>query len=263
MTPHYQTLKGELQLSFYKQGKKTRMTSCYQRSPLKASRTLYPSGNERASVYLVDTSGGIACGDYNQIVITADHQASVDIIQQSATKIYPARIRDKKSKQDISIIVSNGSQLYWHPETTIPFAGSRFQQSVTIRVDASSCCYFADILSPGREKYQEIFQYESIDSTLHVYYEGKRLAYDRLYFQPSSQEMLGLLDDYYFGSAWYIASCIPRDLAMIQQADAVDPNVRFAVTALDPIGLHARWLSRDLCLLKEQMQYFQALVCAD
>lgn len=261
-TTRYQTLAGELVLTFQGLEGKTYLTNCYQQPPLKVSRALYSNECGHASVYLIDTSGGIACGDQNQIMITATNHASAEMIQQSATKIYPARLSETMSRQAITITVAEGSKFYWLPETTIPFAGSRFKQTIELQVDASSTCYFADILSPGREKHDETFQYKTIDSSLRIFYDNHLLAYDRLHFQPGDKKQIGLLDNYYFGSAWYISDSIPEELAIIQNRMTKHPAIRCAVTELDPVGLHARWLSDDLCLLKEQMAQFQAFVCS-
>ncbi|MET3506622.1 urease accessory protein UreD [Halalkalibacter oceani] len=252
----FQTLQGRLDLSFAHHRGKTRMMSCYQLPPLKASRALYPDDDGAATVYLVDTSGGIASGDKNRMTISASAAAKVHLIQQSSTKIYPARLDGEVSKQSLSFDISEESSLYWHPETTIPFAGSRFVQTIEIALDSSSTCYFAEILSPGRLEHAESFQYESLDLKLSVAYEGRQIAYDRLRFQPDATPQLGMLDDYYYGSAWFFSPDFGESAAELQEACPIDQDCRFAVTSLDPVGFHARWLSRDLCLLKAHMKSF-------
>lgn len=262
-TALYQTLQGKLELSFTKQRGKTRMISCYQQPPLKSSRVLYTHGDDVATVYLVDTSGGIASGDRNDISITASSSSTVNLIPQSSTKIYPARLDGELSLQTIDLTISDNSSLYWHPETTIPFVNSRFKQIINISVDASSTFYYADILSPGREKHNEKFQYESIDSKMSIVYAGKQLAYDRLRLQPLTipTHSLGILDDFaYYGSCWFISPTLSQPLHEIQKKMRSNLEIRSAVTSLDPIGLHARWLSNDLCLLKEEMNTFFQLM---
>ncbi|WP_157800957.1 urease accessory protein UreD [Bacillus solitudinis] len=224
---------------------------------------LYLNDEGEATVYLVDTSGGMVSGDRNAIQVKVASSSTAHLVTQSSTKIYPSRASGDLTEQTIDLAVDDFASLYWHPETTIPFKDARFKQKITVSLKPSSTFYFADILSPGREKHDEMFKYEMVDTSIKIDYNGTCIAYDRQKLQPSSfsKKQLGLLDDCsYFGSAWFISPTPIDSLRSLQEQMPVLPGVRFSVTELDPVGLHARWLSKDLCLVKESMSAFYELI---
>ncbi|WP_088103205.1 urease accessory protein UreD [Halalkalibacter urbisdiaboli] len=259
----HQSLNGKLDLKFgFKRGK-TRLLDSYQKPPLRVSRVLYLNNDDVATVYLVDTSGGMAGGDRNDIRIHVSPSAHVQVITQSATKIYPSRIGSLQTEQSIQLNIEDHGHLVWYPETTIPYKDARFKQNILISLKPHSSCYFADILSPGRERHEEKFLYDNVDSTIKIDYDDQCIAFDRQKFEPATftNQQLGLLDNHcYYANAWFFKPQLEIETRFIQESITKYSDMQFAVTALDPVGLHARWLSKDLCDLKESMKEFYELI---
>src|SRR3954453_6572620 len=79
---------GKLDLEFEPRRGFTRMPHVYQKPPLKASRELYEGNDPTATVYIMESSGGMVAGDRNDISIRLLPGSKARIIQQSALKVY-------------------------------------------------------------------------------------------------------------------------------------------------------------------------------
>lgn len=249
---------GQLQLSFRYHRGKTQMSDKYQQPPLRASHTLYvDDDSSKATVYLVETSGGLVSGDLNSYHITLEKNAQVNLIPQSATKVYPA-LEDQHSRQEITIELAEEACLRWFPETTIPFQDANFRSKIKINLTESSTLLFGEILSPGREKSGEVFQFKRWQSLFEVWLQGKEcLVYDALILEPDRLEhsQIGLLEKYkYVGYLWFISPVAVRlDESVVQDQLKQSENMKASVTRIDKHGLHLRWMSTNLLEMKKSM----------
>lgn len=247
---------GKLSLRFQKQRGKTKLVDCYEHPPLKVSRIFYQELSATATAYVMETSGGLVAGDRNEYDIVVEDEAKVCLIQQAATKIYPS-VLDRESTQRINISLGNGASLLWKPESLIPFQGSRFSGETFIRMQSDSTLLWGEILSPGREKHGERFEFDYIKLLFQVWINDQCLVYDALNF--TSQELavpkIGLLEDYsYIGSLWLISP-------LVQELDESALNEKLAnfdagmagITRITESAIHIRWLTSDMVLLKENM----------
>ncbi|WP_017729059.1 urease accessory protein UreD [Halalkalibacterium ligniniphilum] len=256
-SPRLQQLNGKLDLQFQYRRGKTRMTECLQEPPLKASRVLYTDHPQRATVYLVETSGGMVGGDEHSISVTVDPNAQVELIPQAATKVYPVRIPLQKTKQVIKMEIKDYGSLLWKPETLIPFINTRFQQRVTVSLTASSTFFYGDILAPGRTHHDERFLYQMLDNRFELFLDGQLIAFDRIKLEPLESDIskMGMLDDYaYLGSAWFSP---PPSIDFEQMKQKLHPpnenTTRFALTELEGGIFHARCLSHSNQEIKQVM----------
>src|SRR5690554_68912 len=115
MTQHERPIKrlhhdGRLSMEFEKRRDKTVMTNCYQHPPLKASRTLYLNTNNpsEATVYMMESSGGLVEGDHNDFQVNVNEGAEVCLIPQSATLIYPSN-NGVWSSQNIDVSIGSNA----------------------------------------------------------------------------------------------------------------------------------------------------------
>ena len=60
------------------------MPHVYQQPPLKASRELYEGKDPTATVYIMESSGGMVAGDRNDITVKLAPDSSARLVQQSA-----------------------------------------------------------------------------------------------------------------------------------------------------------------------------------
>ncbi|MFC0561107.1 urease accessory protein UreD [Halalkalibacter alkalisediminis] len=249
-------MQGELGLTFEKKGALTRLTKSHHSSPLKASKALYLDETGSATVYLMETSGGMVEGDVNKYRITIGNDSHVSLIPQSSTKIYPSRL-DLPCRQSVDLMVGENASVRWLPETTIPFEDSIFLADTKIDLEPNSSLIFSEIFSSGRQKSAESFAFDRFSSKTQILIEGKLIAFDHLNLvqKESPYFHIGMFEDCtYMGTIWYVDPAAANQnfetfLTDFHQAK----NHRFGFSRLDHYGVHFRWLSNDLCLLKEQM----------
>lgn len=248
------SMEGRLKLSFEDKGGKTTLSHCHHTSPLKASKALYLNDDATATVYLMETSGGMVEGDQNNYEIIVNNNSNVILIPQSSTKIYPARF-NLSCKQNIKITVGEYGTLRWLPETIIPFADSIFEGNTSIHLDLNSSLIFSEIFSSGRQKSQESFKFDRFSSKTKIYVDEELIIYDHLNLNNAPVHQLGMFEECsYMALLW----CFNTN-HMMSKIDSFTEGYnhgkthRFGYTSILPNFIHFRWLSNDLCLLKEQM----------
>ncbi len=231
-------------LKFQKKNGRTRLTDCYQQSPLKASRELYISNNnEKATVYLMESSGGLVAGDCNEYEVHLSNQANVSLVQQSALKVYPS-INEQRSTQRVFIQLDQDTRLEWLPETIIPFKDAQFYGNTQIRMKKGSTLLWGEIISPGREKGNECFRYKDFRTSFQIWVEEECLAYDTLTLSPASMplQQIGLLgESLYIGSLWFVSPAV-HSISMkdIHDELKISENINAGITTLDGKGIHLR-----------------------
>lgn len=249
---------GCLSLKFAKRGYKTIMTDCYQIPPLRASRALYlNSANPSvATVYMVETSGGLVAGDQNKFQIDVKEGADVCLIPQSATKIYPS-FNGMWSSQNIDVSIGSKASLAWKTEAVIPFDKAKFRGQTVIHMAQDSTLLWGEILSPGRDKRGEIFQYSDVKTNFQVWVEEECLIYDSLLFSPDHMDLrqMGLLEDHlYVGSLWFVAPTLQHmNLRELNEKLQRFAQIKVSASLLEGKVVNVRWLASDLVLLKQEM----------
>jgi len=221
------------------------MPHVFQQPPLKASRELYEGKDPTATVYIMESSGGMVAGDRNDITIKLAPQSSVRLVQQSAMKIYPSHTGETCFHK-IDVDIAESARLEWMPEVIIPFVDAKFQVDTTLRLAADSTVLWGEIIAPGREKRGEIFDYQSFRSNFKIFVEGELIAFDALHFSPRELELgsVGVLEDaLYIGSIWLVSPKINDvDIHALQETLLVDEGLKASMTRLEGNAIHCRWL---------------------
>ncbi|WP_381426368.1 urease accessory protein UreD [Sporosarcina thermotolerans] len=248
---------GKLKLVFEPRRGYTRMPHVFQQPPLKASRELYEGDNPMATVYVMESSGGMVAGDRNDISIKLLPGSKVRIIQQSALKVYRSHTGET-CVQSIDAELEEDARLEWMPEVIIPFADAKFKMETTIRLAKNATLLWGEIIAPGREMRGEVFDFSSLKSMLRIYVEDELIAFDSLHFIPENMKLqdLGMLEDaLYVGSIWLVskkADCL--DLRAIQEALNVGDGLRAGVTRLAGNAVHCRFLGVNQWRLQQEMK---------
>lgn len=234
------------------------MTDCYQIPPLKASRALYlnSANPSEATVYLMETSGGLVAGDQNDFQITVEEGADVCLIPQSATKIYPS-FNGLWSSQNIDVSIGSKASLAWKTEAVIPFEEAKFRGKTIVHMAQDATLIWGEILSPGRDKRGEKFHYSDVKTNFQVWMEEECLIYDSLLFSPEHVDLrqLGLLEGHlYVGSLWFVAPQLQHlDIRKMNEKLQRFSNIKASASLLEGKAVNVRWLASDLVLLKEEM----------
>lgn len=247
---------GQIHLVFELVRERTRLIDCYQTPPLKASRTLYTDGDQKATVFLMESSGGMVAGDSNGINIHVKNGGGVCIKPQSATKIYPS-FNLKPCSQSISIILDANSELEWNHDELIPFKNAIFHSTNIIRMSAEATLIWGEIIYPGREKRGEHFQFNELKTKFEIWVDGNLIVYDSIHLLPKKQNLqeIGVLENFnYVGTVWFISpkAYNLNEVLLVQQFQQSSEH-QSGVSRLNREGIMVRWLSNNLPLLKKEM----------
>lgn len=249
---------GRLFLDFEKRRHKTVLTNCYQSPPLKASRELYLNqGNpNEATVYLMQSSGGLVAGDQNEFKIDVSEGADVCLIPQSATLIYPS-YTGFWSSQNVEVTIGPKASLAWKTEAVIPFRKAKFCGETKVQMAPDAKLLWGEILSPGRDKRDEKFQYNEVKNKFQVWMDEDCLIYDTLVFSPEQTDLkqLGLLEDHlYVGSLWFVAPTLQQiDMKELNEQLQQATQLKVGASMIEGKAINIRWLASDIVLLKKEM----------
>ncbi|MFY0518551.1 urease accessory protein UreD [Lysinibacillus sp. UGB7] len=247
---------GKLEMAFEPRRGYTRLVHVYQQPPLKASRELYEGQKPTATVFIMESSGGMVAGDRNEIDIKLAPDSQVRLKQQSALKIYPSHTGEFCT-QSITVKLGENARLEWMPEVTIPFERAKCQVDTTIRMMASSTLIWGEIIAPGREMRGEIFDFQSFRSQYKIYVEDALIAFDTLHFKPEEMDFssMGILENsLYIGSLWVVSPNVEQlNVRELQETMHVESDTQASVTKLNDFAIHCRWLSTEQRTLHKEI----------
>ncbi|MDT2071447.1 MAG: urease accessory protein UreD [Planktomarina sp.] len=128
---------------------------------------------------IINTAGGITGGDSFSTKVTANNHAKISVTTQAAERIYRARDEIAGSMQTRLEVKSN-AQLYWLPQETILFEGSRLHRRLEVEVTRDSKFLMVEPIVFGREASGEILNFCSLDDRVCITTEGTPIYVDRI-----------------------------------------------------------------------------------
>lgn len=216
---------GELFLHYERRGAHTVLARARCRSPWHALPPMVLDEPEWAYSLLVNPSGGLVGGDRLSVEITAGAHARVLLSTPSATRVY--RARSAPARQHVDLRLRTGSVLEWIPELTIPFAGSRFRQTIHATVEPGATLLLWDAFASGRIARHERWAFAQLDNEVRVSVASGGTLLERACLRPREDGWKTAL-----AREWdYVATCY-----LVQEALEGDPGValrRRLVEALD------------------------------
>jgi urease accessory protein len=133
---------GDADVGFHEGG----LARLYQRG---AAKALLPRCHGTAQeVVLVNTAGGITGGDRYRYGCTAS-ASQIVVTTQTAERAYRSSTQDIAS-MEVRLAATDGAALFWLPQETILFDGSRLARRVEVDLDATSECLVLESLVFGR-----------------------------------------------------------------------------------------------------------------
>src|SRR6476620_1235689 len=123
---------GTLTLEYVRRGDRTVFGRTKCQTPWHLLPPIYLDESGSAYTLLVNPSGGLVGGDRLSIDLSLAPKTHVLISTPSANRVY--RSLSQQVVQNVTIKIAEGGSLEWMPEHTIPFAGSRFRQSMDVRL---------------------------------------------------------------------------------------------------------------------------------
>jgi urease accessory protein len=165
-----------------------------------------PSGETLAHVH--NLSGGILDSDalHCQMDLAAGAQAQVT--STGATRIYRSRSPEGLASQRMQVSIAAGAYLEYLPDQLIPFAGSRFKQTVRVELEHGASLIWWDRIAPGREASGEVFRFHLLASHFELIACGQPIVIERWTLTPLGASHVTRLDSVArLGPFRHFASC--------------------------------------------------------
>ena len=195
---------GRLALDYVRQGTRTVFgrTSC--QSPWHLFPPIYLDDSGSAYTLLLNPSGGLVGGDQLSIDMYLGQEAHVLISTPSANRVY--RSLAETSIQDIEIRLDPGAILEWFPEHTIPFAGSRFRQSIHVQLGEGATVLLWDGIAAGRIARGERWGFTRLENEIRITASSGLSIKEKYALEPADRlRGVGLAADWdYVGSLFII-----------------------------------------------------------
>ncbi len=154
-----------------------------QDPPLRVVRAFGPL------VHLHNLSGGVLSGDRLRLRMDVDAGAYGQVTTTSATRVYRC---ESEARQDVVVQVGAGGLLEYLPDALIPFAGARYRQSTTVRLEQGAGIFWWEVVAPGREASGEVFGYSSLELDVAID-SDQPIARERVRMEPAARGVGSLL----------------------------------------------------------------------
>ena len=196
---------GGLRLDYGRQDGKTIVTRSSCSSPWHLFPPIYLDETGQAHTLLLNPSGGLVGGDHLSIDLALAAEAQVLISTPSANRVY--RSVSDVSVQRIKMTVGPGAVLEWIPEVTIPFAGSRFCQTLYVKVKRGATVFLWDAIAAGRIARGERWAFTSLENEIRITTASGEAVLERYHLIPGpTQEGIGLAKKWNYVASFYAIS---------------------------------------------------------
>ena len=204
--------RGTLSYEFEREGSRTVLARSSCTSPWHHFPPSYLDDSGCAYTWLVNPSGGLVGGDHLSVEAQLHAGAHVLMTNPSANRVY--RSLSEPVLQEIRLSVGPHARLEWLPEVTIPFAGSRFRQSIHVDLAPGATVVLWDAMASGRMARQERWAFASVENEICIrtslggsVVERYRVTPVRL---PESVGLVGSWD--YVASLYVIGDAVDADV---------------------------------------------------
>jgi urease accessory protein len=196
---------GELKLAYTKRDHRTIISRAYFTTPWKLLPPIYLDDTGAAYTLLVNPSGGLVGGDHLSIDMNVEQDAHVLISAPSANRVY--RTEGKVSEQHVNITVGSGAVLEWFPEHTIPFAGSRFRQTLQATLASGATLLLWDAVASGRIARGERWAFTDLENDIRITTASGSSLLERYVLDPSTDlGRVGLAEEWNYVASFYVVN---------------------------------------------------------
>ncbi len=196
---------GELNLDYAKLDHRTIIAHSYFTTPWKLLPPIYLDETGAAYTLLVNPSGGLVGGDHLSIDMKLEQDAHVLISAPSANRVY--RTEGLISEQHVKLAVGSGAVLEWFPEHTIPFAGSRFRQSLQATLAPGATLLLWDALASGRIARGERWAFTDLENEIRITTASGSSLRERYVLDPANDlGRIGLAEGWDYVASFYVVN---------------------------------------------------------
>ena len=192
--------RGSLSYEFDRAGLQTVLMRSTCTSPWHHFPPSYLDDSGCAFTWLVNPSGGLVAGDHLSVEAQLHAETHVFMTSPSANRVY--RSLSELALQEIRLSVGADARLEWVPEITIPFAGSRFRQSIHVDLAPGATVVLWDAMASGRVARHERWAFATFENEIFIQTSRGKSLIERFCVAPDQlSESIGLV-----GSWDYVAS---------------------------------------------------------
>jgi urease accessory protein len=194
---------GELRLDYARHEDKTIIARSHCTSPWHLLPAIYLDDTGAAYTLLLNPSGGLVGGDRLSIDMGLDEKAHVLISTPSANRVY--RSLGEVSVQEIELRLGPGAILEWFPEHTLPFSGSRFRQSIHVKLASGATALLWDAIASGRIARGERWRFTSLENEIRITTASRGSALERFCLAPETElGRIGLAEGWDYVASFYV-----------------------------------------------------------
>lgn len=175
---------------------KSILQDVYFTAPFKIMKPFYEKDGFM-KVMLLSASAGIMKGDRQKFCIKIGSRTKTEFISQSYEKIH--KMKDGFAERETTIFVDKNAFFVYNPLPTVPFKNSAFKNKTVIELaDSSSKFILNEIMTCGRYKSGEVFQYEFYNSLIEIYQNCGLCLRDNIMYNPKIFNMsgIGMFEEY-------------------------------------------------------------------
>ncbi|TKS59820.1 MAG: urease accessory protein UreD [Nitrospira sp.] len=164
-----------------------------------------------AYTLLLNPSGGLVGGDHLSIDLSLDAGTHVLISAPSANRIY--RSLGEVSVQEVKVAVGAGAVLEWFPEHTIPFGGSRYRQTLHVKLARGATILLWDAIASGRIAGEERWAFTSLENEILITTASGNSILERFALDPATDlGRIGLAEEWdYVASLYVVSDAVPSE----------------------------------------------------
>lgn len=186
--------RGVMAYEFTRAGDRTVLARSSCSSPWHYFPPSYPDDSGCAYAWLVNPSGGLVGGDHVTVEATLHAGTHVLMTSPSANRVY--RSLSDPAIQEVRLSVGRSARLEWLPEVTIPFAGSRFCQSIHVNLEPGASVVLWDALASGRIAMRERWAFAGLDNEICLVTASGAAVTERFHLTPETVGPLASTWDY-------------------------------------------------------------------
>jgi len=193
---------GELAFTYVRRGRETLLQDSLSRSPwhLLPSMMLEEGG---AYTLLVNPSGGLVGGDRLSVRATLGPDTHVLFSTPSANRVY--RSLGEAAVQSVDLTVGPGAVLEWVPDVTIPYAGSRFHQTIQVTLAPGATVLLWDALASGRVARGERWAFTDLHNEIRLTAASGDSVLERYRIAGAGEtDGIGLVRDWDYLASFYL-----------------------------------------------------------
>ncbi|MBI3807772.1 MAG: urease accessory protein UreD [Nitrospirae bacterium] len=204
--------RGALSYEFERAGPRTVLMRSSCTSPWHHVPPSYLDDSGCAYTWLVNPSGGLVGGDHVSVGAQLHAGTHVLVTSPSANRVY--RSLSEPVLQEIRLSVGAEARLEWLPEVMIPFAGSRFRQSIHVDLAPGATVVLWDAMASGRVAKGERWAFSSVENEIHIRAPLGKSVVERYHLVPGRlPESVGLVGSWdYVASLFVIGDAVGADV---------------------------------------------------